>query len=159
MANVAVSPAVMLKAVISPVVATVPTVAPIALSSAIGVDKSEIECVNIKANDLADTLDKYDAKAVLLMNKDLKPTAEKHFYCHHPSHILTNEPLKRVGIVWVDCAIAAKATRRVSGTATSPIFGSKQPESTVTLLVPVMCYRSDALCRPIQYACCIIPLT
>ncbi|KAA0442852.1 MAG: hypothetical protein FXV80_04980 [Candidatus Thioglobus sp.] len=63
--------------------------------SAIGVDKSEIECVNIKANDLADTLDKYDAKAVLLMNEDLKPTAEKHFYCHHPSHILTNEPLKR----------------------------------------------------------------
>lgn len=62
---------------------------------AIGLKKSDVHCVNIEENALNTTLEKYNAKTVLLMNSDLKPSSAQHFVTHHPSQILTNESFKR----------------------------------------------------------------
>lgn len=63
--------------------------------SAIGLKESDFHCINIQANDLSAALEKYNAKAVLLMNSDLKSSSAQHFIAHHPSQILTNELFKR----------------------------------------------------------------
>lgn len=62
---------------------------------AIGLKKSDTQCVSIKVNDLIATLEKYNAKTVLLMSTSLKPSSPQHFKTHHPSEILANESFKR----------------------------------------------------------------
>jgi len=63
--------------------------------SAIGLQQQDVTCISINADDLSRTLGQYNAKTVLLMSKDLKPSSEQHFIAHHPSEILVNEQLKR----------------------------------------------------------------
>lgn len=62
---------------------------------AIGLHQQDVIFVSINADDLSRTLGQYNAKTVLLMSKDLKPSSEQHFIAHHPSEILVNEQLKR----------------------------------------------------------------
>jgi len=62
---------------------------------AIGLQQQDVNCISINADDLSRTLGQYNAKTVLLMSKDLKPSSEQHFIAHHPSEILVNEQLKR----------------------------------------------------------------
>ncbi len=63
--------------------------------STIRLKQKNIKCVSIHANELNSTLRRYDAKAVLLMSKDLSPLSARHFSIHHPSEILANQALKR----------------------------------------------------------------
>ena len=62
---------------------------------AIGLYQQDVTFVSINADDLSRTLGQYNAKTVLLMSKDLKPSSEQHFIAHHPSKVLANEQLKR----------------------------------------------------------------
>ncbi len=62
---------------------------------AIGLKTADIQCVSIQANALTATLEKYNAKTVLLMSATLKPSLPQHFSTHHPSEILVNESFKR----------------------------------------------------------------
>ncbi|QKQ23935.1 hypothetical protein HUE58_01830 [Candidatus Ruthia endofausta] len=62
---------------------------------AIGLEKSDIKCVSTNIDDLNQTLKQYNAKTVLLMSADLKPSLMQHFVAHHPSEVLTNKQLKR----------------------------------------------------------------
>ncbi|MBW5289135.1 MAG: hypothetical protein Rpha_0392 [Candidatus Ruthia sp. Apha_13_S6] len=62
---------------------------------AIGLEESDIKCVSINTDNLNQTLERYNAKTVLLMSVDLKPSSYKHFSTHHPSEVLTNERFKR----------------------------------------------------------------
>ena len=61
----------------------------------IGLQQQDVNCISINADDLSRTLGQYNAKTVLLMSKDLKPSSEQHFIAHHPSKVLANEQLKR----------------------------------------------------------------
>ncbi len=63
--------------------------------AAIGLEKQHIQCIAIDATDLAQRLQQYDAKTVLLMGQGLSSDAKVHFHPHHPSEILANETLKR----------------------------------------------------------------
>ena len=62
---------------------------------AIGLHQQDVTFVSINADDLSRTLGQYNAKTVLLMSKDLKPSSEQHFVAHHPSEVLVSEQLKR----------------------------------------------------------------
>ncbi|MBA5248875.1 MAG: hypothetical protein FE834_04990 [Gammaproteobacteria bacterium] len=62
---------------------------------AIGLKTADIQCVSIQADALTATLEKYNAKTVLLMSAALKSSLPQHFSTHHPSAILTNESFKR----------------------------------------------------------------
>ncbi len=62
---------------------------------AIGLEKSDIKCLSINDDNLNQTLEQYNAKAILLMSVGLKPSSHKHFSTHHPSEVLTSEQLKR----------------------------------------------------------------
>ncbi len=62
---------------------------------AIGLEKPDIKCVSTNIDNLNRTLKQYNAKTVLLMSADLKPSLMQHFVVHHPSEILINEQLKR----------------------------------------------------------------
>lgn len=61
----------------------------------IGIQADDIQCINIHSNELIDILKQYEAKTVLLMSPDLKPSSKSHFIAHHPSEIIINESLKR----------------------------------------------------------------
>ncbi len=63
--------------------------------AAIGLQQQDVNLISINADDLSRTLGQYNAKTVLLMSKDLKPSSEQHFIAHHPSKILVDEQLKR----------------------------------------------------------------
>ncbi|WXT99969.1 MAG: hypothetical protein Ctma_0675 [Catillopecten margaritatus gill symbiont] len=63
--------------------------------TAIGLKEVNIQCVSIQANALTATLEKYNAKTVLLMGAGLNPLLPQHFATHHPSEILKNESFKR----------------------------------------------------------------
>jgi len=45
---------------------------------AIGLHQQDVTFVSINADDLSRTLGQYNAKTVLLMSKDLKPSSEQH---------------------------------------------------------------------------------
>lgn len=62
---------------------------------AIGLHQEDVTCISIDTDDLSRTLGQYNAKTVLLMSKDLKPSSEQHFVAHHPSEVLVSEQLKR----------------------------------------------------------------
>ena len=62
---------------------------------AIGLHQQDVTCISINTDDLSRTLGQYNAKTVLLMSKDLKPSSEQHFVAHHPSKVLVSEQLKR----------------------------------------------------------------
>ncbi|MDC9715162.1 MAG: hypothetical protein PSN36_05020 [Gammaproteobacteria bacterium] len=62
---------------------------------AIGLKPSQIQLKNINPADLTPTLKQHNAKTVLLMSTDLKPTTQQHFATHHPSVILNNQQRKR----------------------------------------------------------------
>jgi DNA polymerase III psi subunit len=61
----------------------------------IGLEKANVKCIAIDAVDLERMLGQYDAKTVLLMNKNLSSDTQAHFSTHHPSEILANETFKR----------------------------------------------------------------
>ena len=63
--------------------------------STIGLKPSDVDCISIQAEDLTSMLQQYQAKAVLLMSKDLSPSSARHFVTHHPSSILADTTLKR----------------------------------------------------------------
>ncbi len=62
---------------------------------AIGLKRGDIECECINADDLIQTLGRYQAQAVLLMSPGLVSSSKRHFITHHPSEILINEQFKR----------------------------------------------------------------
>ncbi|BAS67577.1 DNA polymerase III subunit psi [Bathymodiolus septemdierum thioautotrophic gill symbiont] len=61
--------------------------------TAIGLKVDDVQCVS--TNDLSSTLEKYNAKTVLLMGSNLQSSSTQHFSTHHPSEILAKEFLKR----------------------------------------------------------------
>ncbi len=63
--------------------------------SAIGLDKKQVLCIKINANDLLQELVKYKPKTILLTSPQLKLDANNAFNIHHPSVILKDEILKR----------------------------------------------------------------
>lgn len=62
---------------------------------AIGLQQEDVKCISISTDDLSRTLGRYNAKTVLLMSEDLKPSSKQHFVAYHPSEVLMNEQLKR----------------------------------------------------------------
>lgn len=61
----------------------------------IGLKESDVKCISISVDDLTRNLERYNAKAVLLMGKGFPTSSATHFNTHHPSEILTNTLLKR----------------------------------------------------------------
>lgn len=63
--------------------------------SAIGLSRDDIECINIEIDDLRETINKYNAVAVLLMGNNMSAFKDNQFITHHPSKIIDRDELKR----------------------------------------------------------------
>lgn len=63
--------------------------------SAIGVNKKEVICIEVDADNFSQEISKYKSKAILLMGSGFKSIATNSFVMHHPNDILKNEQLKR----------------------------------------------------------------
>jgi hypothetical protein len=63
--------------------------------SAVGLSINDIQCINIKKDDLKNEISNYDAGAVLMMSDNLSVYGNNQFITHHPSEITGNNNLKR----------------------------------------------------------------